>query len=62
MSGRFCAVAIAAAAEDDDQFPRRKFAQRFEDIEQRVRRVRVIDEDLELALRRHRFEPPGNLR
>ena len=36
MSGRFLPVAIATATKDHDQSPRLKFAQRLEDIEQRV--------------------------
>ena len=57
-------VAIAAATENDDETPRRKFAQRLEDIEQRIVRVRVIDKDLELPLRRNCFEAaraPGEI-
>ena len=55
-------IAIAAATEDDNQFTRLQFAQRFQNIEQRVIRVRVIDEDLELTFRRNSFESTGNLR
>ena len=40
----------------------RKFAQRLEDIEQRIVGVRVIDKDLKLPLRRNGFETAGHLR
>jgi hypothetical protein len=41
-------VAISAAAENDDETPRRKFAQSFKDVEQRIVRMCVIDKDLKL--------------
>ena len=58
----FLPVAIAAASEDDDEAPRRKFAERFDDIEQRVVRVRVVDKNLKLPFRRNSFESSRNLR
>ena len=42
--------------------PRLKFAQRLEDIEQRVVGVRVIDKNLKLSFRRHGFESARHLR
>ena len=57
----FLAVAITAATEDNNQAPRSEFAQSFENVEQRVGRVRVIDKNLELPLRRNDFETAGNL-
>ena len=55
-------VAIAAASEDDNEFTRPKSRKRFQNIEQRVVGVRVINKDLELPFRRHSFESPGHLR
>src|SRR2546423_15232356 len=40
---------------------RLELAQRFQNVQKRVRRVRVIDEDLKLAFRRNHFETSGNL-
>ena len=55
-------VAIAARAENDNEAAGSELAQSLEDIEERVVAVRIIDENLELAFRRDRLEPPGNLR
>ena len=55
-------IAIAAGAEDADEFTRGELAQGFEDVEEGVVGVRVIDENLELPFRGHGFEPAGHLR
>ena len=55
-------VAVAAAAKNNDQFSWRKFARGFENIQQRVGRMRVIDEDLELALGGNCFQSTRDLR
>src|SRR5215831_15172423 len=39
-----------------------KFTQSFQNVCERVGRVRVIDEHLKLSLRRDQFKPSGNLR
>ena len=56
------AVAIAAAAENGNQALRLQFTQSFENIPERVGRVRVIDEHLELSPGWNQFQAPRHLR
>src|SRR5581483_12014111 len=58
----FLFVAVAAASENDDEAMRLQFAQSFNDVQQRVRRVRVIYKNLKLTFGRDQLETPGNLR
>ena len=46
-------IAIAAAAKNDNQAMRFEFPQSFENIAERIRCVRVIDENLKLSFRRN---------
>ena len=62
MSGRFCLSRSPPQPKTTISFRGDKFAQRFQNVEQRVGRVRVIDEDLELPFRRNGFEPARHLR
>src|SRR5881396_189772 len=55
-------VAIAAAAENRNQTLRGEFAKSFQNVAERVGRMRVIDEYLELSLCRNQFQTPGHLR
>src|SRR5438552_2439003 len=56
------AVTIAAASENDDQPMWFEFTQSFKNIPKGVRSVCVIDEDLELSLRRNYFQTSRDLR
>src|SRR5207302_4521622 len=58
----FLAVAISAATENDDQTTRSELAQCFQNVEQCVRRVRIIDENLKLSLCWNNLETARNLR
>src|SRR5438034_8970596 len=55
-------VAIAAAAENRNQALRLELAQSFENVPQRVGRVRIIHEDLELSSGGYEFQPSRHLR
>src|SRR6266705_3361335 len=55
-------VAIAAAAKNGNQTLRGEFAKSFQNVAERVGRMRVIDEYLELSLCRNQFQTTGHLR
>ena len=57
----FRLVPVPAAAEDDNEPARREFAQRLEDIGQRVVRVGVIDENAELPLDGRSLQAAGHV-
>src|SRR5439155_17757925 len=55
-------VAIAAGAKNGNQAMRLQCPESFENIPERVWRVRVIDENLELSLGWDQFQTPRHLR
>ena len=59
IGGRLRAIAIAAAAEHDEQPAARERAQRAQRARERVGRVRVVDEHQHVARIGHALEAPG---
>src|ERR1051325_1037029 len=64
-SGRFthrralAAITISATAKQRDDSPLSYFTRRSENIQQRIIRVRVIDDDCEIAIVRHTLKSSG---
>src|SRR5207249_2683869 len=55
-------VAIPATAKNDNQTMRLEFSQRFENVPERIRRMRVIHENLKLSLCWNQLQASGHLR